>query len=325
MGGTLQVPHRVAYARSVGVLKHEPTGRRATLAVRSLVGRVDGCAVRLVSRRASGEHAVLFWNGSRWSVRDLGSTNGTRASGRRLSQGERAHLEAGAELVFGDDTERWTLEEAGPPAASARSEATGEVRAAEDGLLALPGAADPRVTLFEDRDGRWRIEIDGIARLAADQERVDAGGIWTLRVPPLAHGGAVPTTASAAAGAKLVGATGLRFKVSRDEEHIALSLVHGGRQTPLAARAHHEMLLALARERLRDRDAGVPAAEQGWVYVDDLLTMLRLDLHHLNVNVFRARQQLARAGVLDVGALVERRPATRQIRLGTDEIEILSP
>lgn len=280
-----------------------------------MVGRARWCVVRVTSRRASAEHAVLQWDGARWSVRDLGSTNGTHAGGRRLASNERAFLETGAVLVFGGDDERWTLEDDGPPTASAREEATGEVRTASDGLLALPDAADPRVTLEEDRHGRWTLEVDGNARLAVDHERIHAQGIWTLRIPPF-EGERVPTTASIAHGAQLTGAVVLRFEVSRDEENIALSLVRGREVTALRDHTHHEVLLALARARRADQETGLPLAEQGWTYVDDLLDMLKLDIKHLNVNIFRARQHLARAIKPDVGALIERRSTTRQIRLG---------
>ncbi|WP_437762406.1 FHA domain-containing protein [Sorangium sp. So ce281] len=307
----------------MAVLKHEADGLRVTLPARARVGRARDCAVRLRDRCASGEHAVLFWDGARWWIRDLGSTNGTHVSGRRLTSAERVALDAGTELVFGGDAERWTVEEAGAPVTSARAELTGEVRAAEEGLLALPDAADPRVTLFEDQHGAWQIEIDGSTRPAVDQERIEAGGAWVLRVPPQALDAAVPTTASSAASPKLLGLTVLRFEVSHDEEHIAVALVQGEKVIQLAARAHHELLLMLARSRLRDREAGLPPAERGWRYVDDLIGKLRLDLHHLNVNVFRARQQLARAGVLDAGSLVERRTTSRQIRLGTEAVEVV--
>lgn len=277
--------------------------------------------MRLSSRRASGEHAVLFWDGSRWAVRDLGSRNGTRVGGDRVPATRRVTLDAGAALTFGDEAERWTLEDAGPPAVSARSEATGEVRAADHGLLALPHADNPRVTLFEGRDGLWYVEVDGVARPAEDHEQVDADGPWILRIPPAGPGGAVPTTNGAESTRQ--DPTMLRFEVSSDEEHIALTLVRGAQRTSLSGRAHHELLLTLARARLRDRVAGLPPAEQGWMYVDDLIEMLKLDLKHFNVNVFRARQQLAQAGVGDVGALLERRPTTRQLRLGTDAIEVV--
>jgi hypothetical protein len=277
-----------------------------------------------MSRRASGEHAVIYWDGEHWCVRDLASTNGTQADGRRLATGERVRLMAGSVLVFGVETEQWVLDDPGPPVPCAQAEGTGEVRRAEDGLLALPDASDPRVTVFEDRAGRWVAEIDGEVRPAVDRERIEAGGTWILSVPPTTDTDVLPPTHPLVGTPRLMGSTVLRFDVSRDGEHIALSLVTDGAVAPLGGRAYHELLLALATARLRDKEACLPPAEQGWLYVDDLLGMLKIDLQHLNVNVFRARQHLARAGVLDVGSLVERRSTTRQIRLGTDAVEIVT-
>jgi hypothetical protein len=286
-----------------------------------VVGRAEACVVRLASLKASAEHAVIFWNGARWAVRDLNSKNHTHVGGRLLRDDD-LPLDPGVTLVFGDDAERWTLEDAGPPVASARSEATGEVRAAEDGLLALPDGGDPQVTLYEDVHGRWIVEIDGAARHAIDDERIDAGGLWTLRIPPPA-GERLPPTATDVAPPKVLGAVLLRFEVSRDREYVGLSLVQGAEVVPLGGRVSHEVLLALARARLDDKRDGVDPAEQGWLYVDDLLDGHKLSLQHLNMHMFRARKALARAGLLDPGALVERRAMTRQIRLGTDVVEIV--
>lgn len=267
---------------------------------------------------------MLVWTGDHWYVRDLGSTNGTHVDGYRLAVGERLQLQAGAALVFGDEAEHWVLEDAGPPIASARTE-TGEMRRAEDGLLPLPDAGDPLITLFENRHGRWIVDAGGTAREAIDQEVLEAGGQWTLSVPPAGGDGRVATTHRLGTEMpKLVETIVLRFEVSRDGEYIELSIVQGTTVTVLGARAHYETVLALAQARLRDKKGGVPPAEQGWLYVDDLLVMLKLDLQHFNVNIFRARQNIARAGVIDVGSLFERRSTTRQIRLGTDAVEVLT-
>lgn len=51
--------------------------------------------------------------------------------------------------------------------------------------------------------------------------------------------------------------------VSRDEEHIEAVAFAGVRCLDLQARAHNYLLLVLARQRLADREAGLPEAEQG--------------------------------------------------------------
>ena len=135
---------------------------------------------------------------------------------------------------------------------TARAEHDGAVLRAEDGLLPLPHAGDPRVTVFEDRQGRWMVEEGGVARPAVDGERVEAGSIRVLEVPPETDCAAVTTTIRLNSVAKLGGDVVLRFEVSRDREHVALSLVHAGGVLPLGGRAHHEVLLELrAGEGLR--------------------------------------------------------------------------
>lgn len=308
----------------MGCLKNVATGQRVTLTARTLVGRAAGCAVVLSHPRASGEHAVVLWDGERWCVRDLGSTNGTRLDSRRLTIGERATLTVGAALRFAEQ-ELWELVDDAAPATRARCRATGVVRVATDGLLALPDEASPEVTIFEDRDGQWMVEELGAVRPACDQESVAVcGQRWTLEVCA-SNERSVATTQQSTGDPRVVGAMTLRFEVSRDREHVALSLVRGDAALALGGRAHHEMMLLLARARTRDRDAGEVVSERGWLYVDDVLDALKVDLQHFNVAVFRARQLLARMGVLDAGSLFERRATTRQIRLGTDDIEIIEP
>jgi len=308
----------------VGILKHPLTGRRRTLAARSLVGRAPFCVVHVDDRRVSAEHAAVFWTGVQWEVRDLGSSNGTSVNGQRIAPGERRVLGVGSELSFGE-AERWLLEDALPPVASARCAATGEVRVAEGGLLALPSASEPRVSIFQDEEGRWLIEAEGPARPAVDLESIDAGSPWILSVPPLGSV-EVPSTLELDVRQSMLAAVTLRLVVSRDEEHVALTVVRGREVKALGARTHNYLLLALARARIRDRDAGaLPPAEQGWMYVDEVCQALQLDAQQLTLCIYRARNLLAQAGVADAGTLVERRSMSHQIRLGTSQVEVVRP
>lgn len=51
-----------------------------------LLGRAQEATLVLDDDYASGRHARLFPQGSRWFVEDLGSTNGTFVSGRQLTR-----------------------------------------------------------------------------------------------------------------------------------------------------------------------------------------------------------------------------------------------
>ena len=64
--------------------------------------------------------------------------------------------------------------------------------------------------------------------------------------------------------------------------------------------AFHYALLVLARTCLADRDA-VAATHEGWLYHDQFCRMLGKPARNVRVDLYRARQQLAEAGVEGAG------------------------
>src|SRR5690606_3151744 len=118
---------------------------------------------------------------------------------------------------------------------------------------------------------------------------------------------------------------GLRFAVSRDEEHVELTVLAPGGDIDLGSRAHHYVLLTLARARERDAAQASAADSErshGWVHQEDLARMLQMDEQHLNVAVYRCRRQLAEAGIGGAASIIERRTGARQLRIGVERIEI---
>ncbi|AKT43787.1 uncharacterized protein CMC5_080240 [Chondromyces crocatus] len=293
-----------------------------------VVGRAPGCLLRLDNPRVSAEHASIFWTGERWELRDLGSRNGTFVDGRRTAPGERIALREGTRLSFASPDDCWALVNDLPPVASATRcdvpVGEREMRIAQDGLLALPSADDPQISIFENEGGRWFVEGGGPARPGVDGERLDCTDSgWILSIPPPSPGGVVATTRRDMGLPKMIGVLTLLFHVSLDNEYVQLALVQGSETINLNARAHHELILTLARARIAARgEVDKPESERGWLYVDDVAAMLRVESERVNMFIYRARQQLAEAGVLNAGSLFERRPTTRQLRLATDHIEI---
>ena len=112
----------------------------------------------------------------------------------------------------------------------------------------------------------------------------------------------------------------LRFEVSRDEEHTTITTVHRGVETRLEEREHGYVLLTLARARLADREH--PAAEQGWIDRERLLKMLAMDANALNVAIYRARGQLAAAGVDGAAGVVEVRRGQRRLGVDPSRLEV---
>jgi hypothetical protein len=296
----------------VGVLRQTGVDRSFELGSRCKLGRNPECDLRVDNPRVSGEHASLRWVDDHWELHDLGSRNGTFVDGRRLAADERTVLARGATFILcGEGAFR--LEDDSPPVASARQVRNRQRRTAVEGLLVLPDEEHPEVSIFEDVNGRWVAEEGDGSRLVADRGVVDAGGeVWILDLPS-----AVSRTITTLETTPLLPL--LRFAVSRDEEHIEVTVVHGGGTTAMPVRAHHYLLLTLARAMVEDHVAS--PAERGWVDREELCRMLRTDPPRLNVDVFRVRRQFAALGIHGAG-MIERRPGTGQLRLGTDRVEV---
>lgn len=282
-----------------------------------LVGRSANAGLRLDDRQVSGEHATIGWTGLRWELRDLGSRNGTWADGRRLQPGEAVGLHAGSRVAFGREDDPWVLEDEGAPTAVAEAIGSGEVRTAEQGVLVLPDDEHPEVVLSADATGRWWLEQGDTSRAVTGDVVVTTGAIaWRVSPPePDDHTAGVVVS-------RVLDAVTLRFGVSRDEEHVRVTVVCRGEDIVLEEREHWYTLLTLARLRLKD--AAEPSAEQGWIERDDLLRMLNLDSNGLNVAIYRARRQLQAAGIDGAAALVEVRRGQRRIGMSTDRLEIAS-
>ncbi len=64
-----------------------------------LFGRHEECDIQLNSKKVSRRHCVVAQIGDYWIVRDLGSTNGVKINGQRVSEGK---LYPGDELQIGN-------------------------------------------------------------------------------------------------------------------------------------------------------------------------------------------------------------------------------
>jgi FHA domain len=314
----------------MAVLVKHPEGTRSPVLSPHLVGRSRLADLRMTEPTVSGEHAVLRWTGRDWELHDLGSRNGTIVDGRRLAPGERVALVRGVVIAFGQADNAWRLVDDAPPTIMAVPAEGGEPLCAENQLLALPGEDNPEAVVFRDTVGDWMLEHGGEAMRLADRTTVRAGGRdFILRVPDL-----IAATSDISSPAPHLGALTLCFSVSRDEEYVALTARDEHHVIDLGARAHHAVLLLLARSRLEDRKASAPAtasrkapppdSSEGWVYQDELADKLAIDETHLNVAVFRIRRQLAEAGILGAASIIERRRSTREVRLGVARIEIVT-
>jgi len=86
-----------------------------------LIGRSPGCHILLSGASVSGSHAEIAWDGMQYTIRDLGSTNGTWLNGQRVTNA--TPLLSGAQVYFG--TVGFTFETSGAPSAAPASHSGG--------------------------------------------------------------------------------------------------------------------------------------------------------------------------------------------------------
>ena len=280
-----------------------------------LVGRSASCTLRVDDGYASSEHAKIVWTGSAWTIRDLGSRNGTFVDGQRLQPGQPHRIANGSALGFGDTNAAWKMSDDTPPGAIAVDAETQQVVAAVGDILVLPDENAPELTVYPAPDGvGWVYET-------TDGEVAPVRDHGVIRTEQRSFRLELPVVSEATPMVDMsltLDTVDFRFAVSRDEERVEISMIVRGIATELEPREHGYLLLTLARAR--QEDAALPVDERGWRTIPDLSRMLRLDSNALNVAIHRARQQLGTAGLEGAAGIVGVKRGTR--RLGTDRFEI---
>jgi hypothetical protein len=291
------------------------------LSAETIIGRATTALIRLQQSFVSSHHASLRWTDRRfWELRDLQSKNGTFVNGVRVLAGEKLRLELGDEVGFGSVSEPFVLEDVSPPRPMLIAlEGEASPIFLDQSLIALPSGDEPDVTLFHAASGQWHVESRDQAGPLKDGDLVRAGQqSWRCCLPTTPdETDALDRFPSLFALADVE----LRLRVPRDEEQIDLTLFAGNRELSLGVKACYYLLLTLGRCRLhRDLPASTEVGEDGWISVAVLLDLLRVSEQRLNVDIFRIRQELRSAGVVDAAGVVERQPQRRLLRLGTARV-----
>jgi hypothetical protein len=301
----------------MGTLQRESDGREVLLSTEHVVGRMPSCGLCLSDSFISLAHALIRWNGQHWELRDLGSTNGTFANGRRLAPGESAILGRGSTLAFGDCADPWRLTTDTAPVPAAIPVDGGEPRFFVSGAIAIPDPESPSAVIVLD-DDNWVLEVsDSRKALAFGEQFLVDGREWRFECPAIAA-----ITYASEERLYSLDDSALVFEASRDEEHVTLTLRVGARVKHFRERTCFYLALVLARRRANDEREG--STEPGWIDIETLLQMVPDYSCHsaLNVEIFRLRRFLYEAGVGDAARIVERRRG--QVRFGSARVELRS-
>jgi hypothetical protein len=303
----------------LGAIREQKTGIVRQLESEHVIGRASNCAVRIERRYVSAQHAILRWTGAHWELKDLGSRNGTFLNSVRLNASEPYALEKGAQIHFAKPEESWVFVDDSPAQVMATPLDGGEAVMLEGELLALPSAEEPLATIYKSGEG-WMLENahESSAPIRNLQTFEVRGRVWKF----CCSDGVSATSIADYRREIEVRDLELSFSVSRDEEHVQIHVIWRDRTFNLGSRGHNYLLLTLARQRLKDAAEGFSEPTCGWIYQDDLVHDPSMEPPQLNISVFRIRRSFADIGVVDPANVIERRPRTRQIRLGTERIRI---
>ena len=302
----------------MALLIRQRDGARFLASDLNLIGRDHACDLRLADERVSQHHARLVLHAGEWRFEDLGSRNGSSVNGRPSTPGSSRVLSVDDVLVIGTPNETWQVHALDAPGLLARS-AHGAVVTGDD-HLSLPSAREPEATVYRQPTGRWVVEGPDQVRAIRHRDQLVVQSIpWRVFLPDTQR--ATVESDHRSLGIREVA---LHFSVSSDEEDVEITLRSGTRDQILRQRSHSYLLLTLARERMADQArSDLAEAEQGWVYRDDLCSMLRLSKSVMFLQIHRARKQLEAAGVASAFDLVERRAGSGQLRLGVARLEVV--
>ena len=302
-----------------------------------LFGRHAGsCHTLLDCPEASRMHATVAWNGARWLLQD-NSSNGTFVNGAKIKPNIKQHIRAEDELQFGSmNSDVWQVQDDNPPTAlliplnvndknkAEVIELSGVLTLAEDctGLTSISAQEDPEASLhdvveasfYQAEDGRWLCEnLSGVVELNTGDKIATSLGVWLfVGVDDVESTMPVHQEVNKSHEVQAI------FVASKNEEHVALTISGSNGSYDLGERTHHELMLYLARKRLSDRKTGVVESEQGWVDKELLSQQTGLDEKHINILIYRLRQQLilADSSHLKLLQVVERRRGALRFALG---------
>ena len=301
-------------------IRHRHTQQLVYLRSVHIFGRnADKADTLLANQDASQIHASIRWNGTAWVLIDH-SRNGTFVESRKIAGQRDAVLRVGQTIQFAlGDAVGWEVADLAPPCAMLLPPRADQQALALQQCHLLPNDDKPEATLFLSPVGQWLWEhAGGVSVLRHGSPVMIGSERWTFA----ALSETAPTAELADIDAPL-GTPVLNFHVSQNEEHISLTIAEAERSADLGERVHHYSLLTLARLRFDDVARGTEASSQGWIEFDRLARMLGLDGPHLNIQIFRARSQIARAfpDTRNLANVIERRRG--EVRFGAFGFQIM--
>ena len=305
----------------MATLENYVTGEKIILRSCHVFGRFPQNVNTVVeSMDVSNLHATIRWEDSIWKILDH-SRNGTWINGNRITSRKGVVLKNGTIIQFGGGkSSAWIvldLEEPRPLLVPV--EGNGPFIKLEQFQI-LPNDQSAEVAIYLNSMSMWMRESQEGEAILKDGDLIHFDNrVWRFFNPMIAICTQSITGSDVFTEEELF----FVFHVSPDEEHVSVKAMWPDKSLDLGVRAHHYLLLTLARQRLKEAKGGIDFQSQGWIEFQRLSKMLALDSTNLNCQVFRARQQVARTLPKKSpypAQIIERRPG--ELRFGFPQFKI---
>jgi len=295
-------------------------------------------------------HTLVEWTADQWTIRDV-STNGTWVNGDKIANNVRQVLAIGdvVELAAQSASAFKVVSLEAPQDILYNSNDPADYLLLEEDSFLAPDKHTPEVALFKCPErGKWfsePIRPSAFPANDAEEEESDSdsskddhpyesgpyehgetielsGQPWTFF---LVHEQDVTTNISVEPDS--IDDVLFRIDLSQDEESTELTLCHPDHKESLGIRSHHYLVAYLLRHKSTQQSqesqaTDTPAQNFGWVSCELIARELGIDEAHLNILIFRARNQVTKSlrGFSGCSRFIERRRG--QVRSGVNNFSI---
>jgi hypothetical protein len=269
------------------LLSHHTFGRRS-----------DSVDTFIDQPEISKIHAVIEWNSQSWEIRDLGR-NGTWLDQQKLPAAKNIQLRTGQIINFSNQKNNsWKVENTDAPANLLLGLNNCSITEQLSHYHLLPNSTAPIAAIFFcDTRGEWILEsnTDDYINDSCNETIISHNShiaIGDYKWKLFLNAEQQPTL-DIIDQQSSIDQVAFHFDVSLDEEHTQLKLGHQYETIDLGERSHHYLLLHLARLKAEHANQGVDNKSQGWINNEQLAKELGIDVSHINIQIFRARKQIA--------------------------------
>lgn len=273
-------------------------------------------------------HAVIKWSGLHWQIRDL-SSNGTWLDKKRVPSAQDIIIKEGQTIRFANqENQAWKVENLDGPSNLLLGLNEHSDTIAIGHYHLLPNDKKPLAAIFFCYSrGQWILDThynicdvknDQSEKVITSNDTIEIGAFQWQLLLSIEESQTVKLTTNKANNEHCE----FFFDVSLDDKHTKLSLKYEEDKVDLGEHNHHALLLHLARLKAKDAKQGIEDNKQGWINNQQLAKELGIEVTHIDIQIFRARKQIAEAfpSLLNITSLLQR--AQGEIRFNCPQAQI---